>query len=99
MSSTQRQLKIGCQKDDIIKATENLNTSEKSLKKAHFNRASLRSSPSAVLILSRIKTLPFCCWNALGTQACIFSSDRICLALPFLWFGALQCIIDRYRPF
>ena len=68
MSSTQGQLKIGYQKDDITKVAENLNTSEKSLKKAHLNRASLKA-PSTVLILSRIKTLPFCCWNAFGTPA------------------------------
>ena len=43
MSSTQGQLKISYQKDDITKVAKNLNASEKSLKKAHFNRASLRS--------------------------------------------------------
>lgn len=48
MSSTQGQLKIGYQKDDITKVAENLNTSEKSLKKAHFNRASLRSPFSGI---------------------------------------------------
>ena len=48
MSSTQRQLKISYQKDDITKAAENLNTSEKSLKKAHFNRAPLRNSFSGI---------------------------------------------------
>ena len=48
MSSTQGQLKSGYQKDDITKVAENLNTSEKSLKKAHFNRASLKSSFSGI---------------------------------------------------
>lgn len=48
MSSTQGQLKIGYQKDDITKVAKNLNTSEKSLKKAHFNRASLKSSFSGI---------------------------------------------------
>ena len=48
MSSTQGQLKISYQKDDTTKAAENLNTSEKSLKKAHFNRASLRSPFSGI---------------------------------------------------
>lgn len=43
MSSTQGQFKISYQKDDITKVAKNLNASEKSLKKAHFNRASLRS--------------------------------------------------------
>ena len=43
MSSTQGQLKISYQKDDITKVAKNLNASEKSLKKAHFNKASLRS--------------------------------------------------------
>ena len=48
MSSTQRQLKISYQKDDITKAAENLNTSDKSLKQAHFNRAPLRNSFSGI---------------------------------------------------
>ena len=43
MSSTQGQLKISYQKDDITKVAKNLNASEKSLKKAHFNRASLKA--------------------------------------------------------
>ena len=43
MSSTQGQLKISYQKDDITKVAKNLNANEKSLKKAHFNKASLRS--------------------------------------------------------
>ena len=42
MSSTQGQLKISYQKDDIAKVAKNLNANEKSLKKAHFNKASLR---------------------------------------------------------
>ena len=36
-------IKISYQKDDITKVAKNLNANEKSLKKAHFNKASLRS--------------------------------------------------------
>ena len=43
MSSTQGQLKISYQKDDITKVAKNLNANEKPLKKAHFNRASLKA--------------------------------------------------------
>ena len=48
MSSTQGQLKICYQKDDITKVAKKLNTSEKSLKKAHFDRASLKSSFNSI---------------------------------------------------